>query len=99
MLAGDVAAVDASGGLASPGALAPTDQARMSSAIRGMVDGLAARLAAHPEDGEGWVRLVRAYTVLGEREKRDAALAEARRRFADRPAILSELSAAAQGPG
>ena len=31
-----------------------------------MVEGLAARLKVHPDDPAGWVRLVRAYTVLGE---------------------------------
>ena len=32
--------------------------------IEGMVDGLAARLAAEPEDAAGWQRLARAYLVL-----------------------------------
>jgi cytochrome c-type biogenesis protein CcmH len=62
--------------------------------IQGMVDGLAQRLAAHPDDAAGWVRLVRAYTVLGETGRRDAALAEARRRFAGRADVLSALDAA-----
>ncbi|HET6970066.1 MAG TPA: c-type cytochrome biogenesis protein CcmI, partial [Phenylobacterium sp.] len=34
--------------------------------IRGMVAGLAAKLDANPDDPDGWVRLVRAYAVLGE---------------------------------
>lgn len=46
--------------------------------IRAMVEGLAARLEAEPDDPEGWVRLARAYDVLGETEKRDAALARAK---------------------
>lgn len=37
--------------------------------IRAMVDGLAQRLAQHPDDAEGWRRLARAYEVLGETEK------------------------------
>src|SRR5579872_1915876 len=37
--------------------------------IRGMVDRLAAKLAADPNDVEGWRRLGRSYLVLGEREK------------------------------
>ncbi len=37
--------------------------------IRGMVERLAARLQADPNDREGWLRLARAYEVLGETEK------------------------------
>lgn len=44
--------------------------------IRGMVDRLAARLEQQPDDADGWRRLARAYTVLGEDDK--AAEAEAR---------------------
>ena len=46
--------------------------------IRGMVDRLAARLKDNGDDVEGWLRLVRAYIVLGERDKAQAALREAR---------------------
>ncbi len=46
--------------------------------IQAMVEGLAARLKAEPKDGEGWRRLVRAYSVLGETEKAKAALADGR---------------------
>lgn len=55
-------------------AAAPSDQAAM---IRGMVDGLAARLEADPRDVEGWLRLARSYDVLGERDRARAALARA----------------------
>jgi cytochrome c-type biogenesis protein CcmH len=37
--------------------------------IRSMVAGLAARLKDKPEDFDGWMRLSRSYTVLGERDK------------------------------
>ena len=37
--------------------------------IRGMVEGLAARLEESPDDAEGWRRLARSYAVLGEAEK------------------------------
>lgn len=66
------------------------------AAIRAMVDGLAARLDANPDDPEGWVRLVRAWSVLGETGRRDAALARARREFRDRPEVLSALEEAAR---
>lgn len=64
--------------------------------IRGMVEGLAQRLKANPEDPEGWVRLVRAYAVLGDAAKRDAALNEARARYAAKPEVLQQLDEAAK---
>jgi cytochrome c-type biogenesis protein CcmH len=53
-------ATGAAGAIAS---LPPDEQAK---AIRGMVDGLAARLEQSPGDLEGWVRLARARGVLGD---------------------------------
>jgi cytochrome c-type biogenesis protein CcmH len=47
--------------------------------IQAMVDGLAARLKQNPDDAEGWQQLIRAYAVLGEKEKALAALASARK--------------------
>ncbi|WP_041373586.1 c-type cytochrome biogenesis protein CcmI [Phenylobacterium zucineum] len=67
-----------------------------AEAIRGMVEGLAARLEENPDDPEGWVRLVRSYSVLGEDARRDAALATARARYADRPQVLQQLEEAAR---
>jgi cytochrome c-type biogenesis protein CcmH len=64
--------------------------------IRGMVDGLATRLKTNPDDPEGWVRLVRAYAVLGDAVSRDAALASAKARYARDPAILNQLAEAAR---
>src|SRR6185503_3908998 len=84
-LEADISAVAATGRL--PSAAAQAQAVDVSQAIRGMVEGLAARLKAQPDDPEGWARLVRAYTVLGETAKRDAALAEARRRYAGDPAV------------
>ena len=60
-------------------------------AIQGRVDRLAARLEENPDDAAGWARLVRSYNVLGETEKRDAALVEARARFKDRPRDLKSI--------
>lgn len=62
--------------------------------IQGMVGGLAQRLKANPDDSDGWVRLVRAYSVLGDTAKRDAALKTARARYAARPDVLQKLDAA-----
>ena len=45
-----------------------TDEQR-SQMIRSMVDKLAARLQQQPDDVDGWRRLARAYSVLGEQDK------------------------------
>jgi len=57
----------------------PDDQKQM---IGGMVARLADRLKEDGSDVDGWLRLVRAYTVLGERDKAEAALADARKALA-----------------
>lgn len=72
---------------------APQQQQAM---IRGMVEGLARRLETGRGTPQEWVRLVRAYTVLGETQKRDAALARARKLFAGDSDTLKALAAAAQ---
>jgi cytochrome c-type biogenesis protein CcmH len=46
--------------------------------VRGMVDRLAARLKQNGDDVEGWLRLVRAYLVMGDREKAAVASTDAR---------------------
>jgi cytochrome c-type biogenesis protein CcmH len=57
--------------------MSPEDRQKM---IRGMVDGLAARLKENPDDVEGWQRLARAYAVLGDTERAREAAAEAAKR-------------------
>jgi cytochrome c-type biogenesis protein CcmH len=59
--------------------------------VRGMVAGLAARLAQDGSDIDGWLRLVRAYIVLGERDKAHAAVADARRVLARDPEKLRRI--------
>ena len=93
----EIQQVSATGKLA-PAAPPPSQSAVASPQIQAMVDGLAARLKANPDDPQGWVRLVRAYAVLGEADRRDAALAEARKRYAGRADILSALDAATRQP-
>jgi cytochrome c-type biogenesis protein CcmH len=56
--------------VAAAQALSPEERQAM---IRGMVDRLAARLEQNPNDKEGWTRLARAYDVLGEKDKAEAA--------------------------
>jgi cytochrome c-type biogenesis protein CcmH len=94
-LAAEIASVESNGGLKP---VEPEQPAGMQTMIRGMVEGLAARLAANPDDPDGWVRLVRAYAVLGETEKRDQALAKARVLFKDRPPVLKALDEAVRVP-
>ena len=91
-LAADLAGVESSGQLPPQPAAPPSGD--MSQAIQGMVDGLAARLQSSPNDPAGWVRLVRAYAVLGQTDRRDQALGQARARFAGRPEVLAALAAA-----
>ncbi|MCB2136804.1 MAG: c-type cytochrome biogenesis protein CcmI [Rhodobacteraceae bacterium] len=64
--------------------------------IRGMVDGLAARLADAPDDLEGWHRLIRARVVLGDVAEAQAALDTARQTFAGNAGALARLDAAAR---
>jgi cytochrome c-type biogenesis protein CcmH len=61
-------------------AAAMTPDERMAM-IGGMVDSLADRLAANPDDAEGWARLIRSYMVLGRTDEANAALAKARGEF------------------
>jgi len=63
---------------------------------RAMVDMLAARLKADPNDALGWVRLMKAYTVLGETEKAKQALADARKAFPDNQDAQTAFSTAAK---
>jgi cytochrome c-type biogenesis protein CcmH len=78
--------------------LASNDAAAHPPDIGAMVEGLAARLKANPDDPEGWRRLVRAYVVLGDKAKLDAALADARKALAKDPRALAAVEAEAKGP-
>src|ERR1041384_125195 len=62
--------------VAAANEMKPEDRDAM---VRGMVDRLAARLKQDGSDLDGWLRLVRAYTVLGERDRALSALTDARR--------------------
>ena len=73
----------------------PEDRQQM---IRGMVEGLAARLKAKPDDVEGWLRLARAYGVLGEPESARAALAEAAKQAPERVDVLTAYADALYTP-
>jgi cytochrome c-type biogenesis protein CcmH len=74
----------------------PKGDPQQLALIQGMVASLAGKLEADPNNPEGWVRLVRAYAVLGDTGKRDAAYARARARYAGSPQVLQQLDEAAR---
>jgi cytochrome c-type biogenesis protein CcmH len=95
-----IAETASSAGIAAPTLAAPAgpsaeDRARAeqmtpearAQMIRGMVDGLAAKLKTDPEDFDGWMKLARAYGVLNERDKAADAYEQAARLKPDDPRI------------
>jgi cytochrome c-type biogenesis protein CcmH len=60
--------------------------------IRGMVARLADKLKEDGGDVAGWQRLLRAYMVLGERDKAQAAAGDARKALANDPDKLRQIS-------
>ncbi len=68
------------------------DASDREAMIRGMVERLASRLKQNGGDVEGWLRLVRAYLVMGDREKAKAALADARQAVVNDSERLRELN-------
>lgn len=67
--------------------------------IEGMVTRLAERLSQDGSDLDGWLRLMRSYMVLGEREKALAAAGDARRALAGEPEKLRQIDELAKGLG
>jgi cytochrome c-type biogenesis protein CcmH len=63
---------------------------------KAMVAGLAARLKDNPNDAAGWQRLIRAYSVLGDRAQAQDALATARKTFVGKSDVLTTLDAQAK---
>jgi cytochrome c-type biogenesis protein CcmH len=82
-LVDQVAALKAQSGGAAPNPMA-------------MVAQLAARLETNPNDLDGWLRLIRAYSVLGDKPKATAALTKARDVFANQAQAQAALAKAAQ---
>ena len=68
--------------------------------IAAMVDGLAKRLQANPDDGEGWALLGRSYRALGRFDAAALAYAEAAKRLpASAPLYTDWAEAVAQAQG
>ena len=64
-----------------------------------MVEQLAARLKENGDDLPGWLRLVRAYTVLGRSDDAKEALARAKEQFAGNVQAIEELDTLAADLG
>jgi cytochrome c-type biogenesis protein CcmH len=75
--------------VAAAAKLAPEQREAM---IRGMVEGLAAKLKQDGSDPKAWLRLMRAYIVLGDRDRAQAAAIEARSVLAASEAGLREVN-------
>jgi cytochrome c-type biogenesis protein CcmH len=67
--------------------------------IRGMVTRLADRLHDDGADVEGWLRLVRAYVVLGDRDKAKNAAGDAKQALGDRPDDIKRIDDLVKGLG
>jgi cytochrome c-type biogenesis protein CcmH len=83
----------------APAAMPPTPQklpAEQQAAIRGMVDGLDARLKTGGGTPDEWLRLTRSRAVLGERDQAIDALARARVALAGDPQGLAQVEAGAR---
>jgi len=82
--------------VAAASKLGPEQQKAM---IQTMVARLAERLQRDGSDLDGWIRLVRSYMVLGERDKALAAVGEARRALAGEPEKLRRIDELVKGLG
>ncbi len=92
-----IAAVQTSGALPAE-QQQQTTGADQQAMIRAMVSRLAARLKAQPDDPEGWGRLIRSYTVLGDEADRAAAMNQAQAEFKNRPEAMAQVERAEAAP-
>lgn len=74
-------------------------EADRTTMIRGMVDRLATRLKQNGDDVDGWLRLVRAYKVLGDTDKVRASLTEARAALGQNAEHLKQFNDGLKGLG
>lgn len=76
--------------------MTPEEQQQM---IMSMVNGLAERLEAEPNNPDGWARLMQAYMVLGREDDAKAAFEKASTVFADQPELIARFDSLAQEIG
>ena len=74
-------------------------EAQRTEMIRGMVQRLADRLHADGKDVDGWMRLVRAFAILGDRDKAKEAASDARRALSDQPDQIKRIDDLVKGLG
>ncbi|MEZ5933706.1 MAG: c-type cytochrome biogenesis protein CcmI [Alphaproteobacteria bacterium] len=85
-------------GTAPTGTDAPTSTAEQDEMIRGMVEGLAARLENEPDDLQGWLMLGRSRLVLQEPELAKQAFERARKLAPENPDVLLGYAASLLQP-
>jgi len=73
--------------------MSPEDRAAM---IVAMVDQLAAKLKDNPDNPEGWIRLLRARTVLGQETQKAKDIETIKVIFADNSKILEQILSSAK---
>ena len=76
--------------------LTPEERRQM---IEGMVDRLASKLEENPQDPDGWARLMRAYMVMGMKDKAQQSYQQAQEALKDNPQALNQLAAIAGQAG
>jgi cytochrome c-type biogenesis protein CcmH len=77
-----------------PFASRSTNEAEAAMSVQDMVNGLAAKLQANPDDADGWIMLGRSYEVLGDSAQSAAAYEHARNlRPGDESVELAEAEA------
>ena len=64
--------------------------------INSMVAGLAEKLKSEPENVEGWLRLIRSYTVLNDQDKANVTYREAKLALQNNPTALAQIANLAQ---
>jgi cytochrome c-type biogenesis protein CcmH len=67
--------------------------------VRGMVQRLADRLKENGDDLDGWLRLMRAYMVMGDRDKARATVSDARKALGADPEKLRRVNDVAKSLG
>ena len=82
--------------ISSSNQLSPEQRTAM---VQGMVARLAERLKIEGSDVDGWLRLLRSYMVLGDRDRALAAAADARRALASEPDKLQRVNELIKGLG
>jgi cytochrome c-type biogenesis protein CcmH len=86
-------------GQAEVAAAANMSDGERTDMIRGMVQRLAARLRSDGNDVDGWLRLVRAYVVLGDRDKAKGAVTDAKRALSEHPDQIQQIDDLVKGLG